>query len=265
MEVLREGYRIPFVKTPQLSKDPVLLDSYPLSSPKRKALALEINNLISKGAVEPAPPAPLFYSRMFVVLKASGAWHLIMDLSTFNKCVMGTKFWIKMVQSVMASVRKGDWMVSLDLKDAYLQVSIHLKSRQFLDFSTSRGTFQFKVLCFGLTTSLQVFTQVMAPVSVMLHSLGIRMLRYLDDWLIQASSREFCIWARDQVMHLCSELGIILNLTKSQLDPTQIVTYLGMVINAWTLRVSPMEKRVLTLVSLVEEFLSSSMSQPAGF
>ena len=35
----------------------------------------------------------------------------------------------------------------------------------------------------------QVFTRVMAPVSAILHHLGIRMCRYLDDWLIQAPSR----------------------------------------------------------------------------
>ena len=31
---------------------------------------------------------------------------------------------------------------------------------------------------------------VIAPVSSTLHSLGIRLRRYLDDWLVQASSRE---------------------------------------------------------------------------
>ena len=36
----------------------------------------------------------------------------------------------------------------------------------------------------------QVFTRVMAPVSAILHSLGIRMHRYLDNWLVQSSSRE---------------------------------------------------------------------------
>ena len=34
----------------------------------------EIESLISKGAVEPAPLSPGFYSRLFIVQKASGAW-----------------------------------------------------------------------------------------------------------------------------------------------------------------------------------------------
>ena len=81
-------------------------------------------------------------------------------------------------------------MVSLDLKDAYLQVPMHPESRKFLRFMVGGKVYQFKVLCFGLSTAPQVFTRVMAPVSAVLHRTGVRLCRYLDDWLLQASSRE---------------------------------------------------------------------------
>ena len=74
------------------------------------------------------------------------------------------------------------------LEESYLQIPMHPESRKYLRFVTSKGVFQFRVLCFGLTTDPQVFTR--APVSVILHSLGIRILRYLNYWLILASSRE---------------------------------------------------------------------------
>ena len=87
------------------------------------------------------------------------------------------------LQSVLLSVRAGDWMVSLDLKDAYLQVPMHPDSCKLLRFVAFGKVYQFKVLCFGLSTAPQVFTQVMAPVSAFLHRPGIRLRRYLDDWL----------------------------------------------------------------------------------
>ena len=77
-----------------------------------------------------------------------------------------------------------DWMVSLDLKDAYLQVPIHPDSRNYLRFVASGRVYQFKALCFGLSKAPQVFTRVMAPVSAMLHRAGICIRRYSDDWLI---------------------------------------------------------------------------------
>ena len=123
-------------------------------------------------------------------------------------------------------------MVSIDLKDAYLQVSMHPESRKYLRFMAFGKVYQFKVLCFGLSMATQVFTRVMAPVSAILHSLGIRLQRYLDDWLIQASSREQVLLALRTVLRLCNSLGIVVNWEKSQLVPTQKMIYLGALLDS---------------------------------
>ena len=86
---------------------------------------------------------------------------------------------------------------------AYLQVPIHPESRRYLRFTMGGVPYQFRVLCFGLTTAPQVFTRLMAPISAILHHYGIRMLRYLDDWLILAESRTACIQARDRLLQVC--------------------------------------------------------------
>ena len=41
------------------------------------------------------------------------------------------------------------------------------------------------------------------------------MLRYLDDWLILASSKVACLQARDRLLQVCDELGIRINHRKS--------------------------------------------------
>ena len=174
----------------------------------------EIQALLQKGAVEPASNTPGFYSRMFVVPKATGGWRPIIDLSTLNKLVVKSRFHMETVQSVLRSVRRNDWMISIDLKDAYLQVPMHPQSRRFLRFMEGGKAWQFKALCFGLTTAPQVFTRVMAPVAFILHQIGIRIMRYLDDWLVLASSLEEVIWARDFILELCVQMGIIVNLNK---------------------------------------------------
>ena len=67
---------------------------------------------------------------------------------------------------------------------------MHPGSRRFLRFVADGKVYQFKALCFGLYMAPRMFTRVLAPVSVMLHDLGVRILRYLDDWLVLASSRK---------------------------------------------------------------------------
>ena len=185
VEVLREGYRIPFLSHPPLSAEPIPLPSYNPSSTKRLALEEVTLGLITKGAVELAPlPSPGFYSRLFVVWKTSGSWRPVIDLSTLNCFVDVSHFQMETIQSVLLSIRQGDWMASIDLREAYLQVPVHPESRPFLRFVSSGHVYQFKALCFGLSTAPQVFTRVMTPVSAILHSMGIRMRRYLDDWLV---------------------------------------------------------------------------------
>ena len=101
-----------------------------------------------------------------------------------------------------------------------------------------------------------MLTRVMAPVSAFFHRLGIRLLRYLDDWLILAASGDEAIWARDTVLDLCVDLGIIVNLEKSSLTPSQVVLYLGVRIDSQTFRALP-TPRIEKFSSIVEEFLSS--------
>ena len=149
-----EGYRIHFLSHPPLSAEPIPMPSYNFSSTKGVALGGVTQALIAKGAVEVAPlPSPGFYSCLFVVWKTSGSWHPVIDLSTLNRFVDVSHFQMEIIQSVLLSVRQGDWMASIDLREAYLQVPVQPESRPFLRFVANGQVYQFTALCFGLSTA----------------------------------------------------------------------------------------------------------------
>ena len=257
MEVLWYGYRIPFLCDPPLSRAPISLPSYHPSSIKGVVLRDCSQALVAKSAVELAPlPSLGFYSRLFVVWKTSGSWRPVIDLSTLNLFVDVAHFRMETIQSVLLSVRQGDWMASIDLRKAYLQIPVHPESCRFLRFVALGRVYQFSALCFGLSTAPQVFSRVMAPVSAILHSWGIHMRRYLDDWLVQSSSREALLHDLQVVLNLCRELGIVVNPSKSHLVPSQVVQYLGVVIDSRSFRASPSSERVSKLFSTADAFLS---------
>ena len=209
MEALRVGYRIPFDHPPPLSECPISLPAYSPHSIRGVALNQELQNLLRKGAVEPAPQSPGFYSRLFLVKKTSGSWCPIIDLSTLNHYVTSSRFHMETPRSVLNSIRPGDWMIS-----------------------------------------------------AILHRHGVRMLCYLDDWLILASSEIACLQSRDRLLAVCTELGIQVNLTKSSLVPSQSIVYLGMEIQSLPFIARPTPARANNLIRLIEEFLSTP-SPPA--
>ena len=220
--VLRDGYRVPFTDSPPLfSRTPVSFPTYWAGSPRAQALWQEVEAMLAKGALEIAlDPGPGFYSRLFLVEKASGGWRPVINLSHLNKFVHLTRLQMEAVVSVLLSVREGDFLASLHLKDTFCQIPIHPFSRKLLRFTSEGTVYQFRALCFGLSTAPQVFTRVFTVVSAWAHSHGIRLLRYLDDWLILASSEREAKQAVQSLLSLCRTLGIVINEKKSDLVPS---------------------------------------------
>lgn len=256
LTVLSEGYKIPFATPPPVTSEPIGFRSYSLDSVKGKALETEVQLLLEKGAIERTPPTRGFYSHLFVVPKATGGFRPVLDLSSLNQHVITTQFRMETVKTVMAAVRAHDWMTTIDLKDAYLQIPVHPDSRKFLRFIWKGHHFQFKTLCFGLSTAPQVFTRMMSPVSAASHRQGIRLLRYLDDWLLLAHSEQEALEATNYILHLCTSLGIQINWKKCVLKPSKSITYLGMEIQSPLLKVFPTQQRLDNLHRHIESFLS---------
>ena len=178
----------------------------------------------------------------------------MIDLSHLNEFVHLTRFKMETVASVLLSVREGDFLASLDLKDAYFQIPIHPSSWKLLRFTSEGTVYQFRALCFGLSTAPQVFTRVFAAVPAWAHSHGIRLLRYLDDWLILASSEREAKQAVQSLLSLCHTFGIVINEKKSDLVPSQTAKYLGMTIDTEAGKVFPSLARVEKFLTVAESF-----------
>ena len=148
----------------------------------------------------------------------------MIDLSHLNEFVRLTPFKRETVASVLLSVREGDFLASIDLKDAYFQISVHQSSRKLLRFLSDWTIYQLKALCFGLLTAPQVFTKVFAAVSAWAHIHGIRLLRYLDDWLVLASSEAEARQHVRALLSLCHSLGVVIKEEKSNLVSRRLQT-----------------------------------------
>ena len=90
--------------------------------------------------------------------------------------------------SIMCLISPGDWLVSIDLCDAYHSVAMHLSSMPFLAFIFFKVCYQFTCLPQGLSPSPRIFTMPMRVVLKFLRSLSIKITAWIDDFILSASS-----------------------------------------------------------------------------
>ena len=115
-----------------------------------------------------------------------------MDLSKLNLFLKVEKFKMETPETIRTSLQQGEWVTSVDFKDAYFHIPIQEQSRKYLRFHIQGRTYQFKALPFGLSTAPMDFTVVAKEVKLMASHKGIRIHQYLDDWLVRARSKQLC-------------------------------------------------------------------------
>ena len=151
--------------------------------------------------------------------------------------VQTTHFKMETIHHLKEVVRRGDFVARLDLKDAFFTIPVAAADRRWLQFQWRGKRWQYTCLPFGLADAPRTFTKVMTPIAAILRQAGVRLLRYLDDWLFAGQSEDAVRQAVAAAVYLMERLGFTVNYSKSALTPVQELLFLGFIINTalWTL------------------------------
>nr|CAH0112881.1 unnamed protein product [Daphnia galeata] len=161
------------------------------------------------------------------------------------------------MDSVRHLIRQGDWMVKLDLKDAYLLVPICLEHQPFLCFRWRSICYQFTCLAFRFSPAPRLFTKLLKPVVGALRRAGIRLVIYVDDIIFMNESREGVISDVSTAIDLLiTSLGFLVNWEKSVLLPSQSLEYLGLLIDSVALSLALPSDKVLSMLEMCRRSLS---------
>ena len=254
LATLSHGYKLQFRRRPPPGRVKVTIIGDPA-----KALALdhELSALLAKGAIEPVDPLQHpsgFYSTYFLVTKKTGGFRPVLDLRGLNRYLKKLPFHMLTTADVLQSMVKNEWFTSVDLKDAYFHVPIARQHRQFLRFAYRGRHWQFRVLPFGLSLSPRVFSRFVAAALQPLQTQGMKILPYLDDWLICAPSRAQVAEETTRLLSHVACLGIKVNMEKSCLTPAQNTTYIGMDLDTVAMIARPSLRRVDGILTLLSGF-----------
>ena len=266
IRILREGYTLPFRFRPKLTRSPMVISKY--VNPQRQSLLLEaLAQLTSKNAVAPVTNQTSlgFYNRLFLVPKPNNRWRPILDLSTLNIFLNTESFKMVTPETIRSSLQVGEWVTSIDFKDAYFHIPIHSQSRKYMRFHIQGQSYQFKALPFGLSTAPMEFTVVAKEVKLMALRQGIRIHQYLDDWLVTTSTHHTCLQHTQTLVTLCQELGWLVNREKSELVPKQVFNFVGYQFDLKEGRVRPTEERWQILTDKIRSIMSDPVCSVRQF
>lgn len=159
-----KGYVIEFKEEPKQLKKPSQLV---FQRELQEVVGKEVLEMLQKGAIEKVLEKDWgFVSTIFLVKKKDKGWRAVIHLRGLNQYVVYRHFKMEGINLLRDILQENDWLVKLDLKDAYFIIRIAEECRGFLQFRWLGELYQFTCLPFGLASAPWCFTKVLRPAAV---------------------------------------------------------------------------------------------------
>ena len=134
------------------------------------------------------------------------------------------------INTVISVVRPKDYIVTADLQNGFFHVPVHRDHQTLLGFRFKSHYYTWTVLPFRHNCSPFFFSKVLRPVVAYLRSLGLRLVLYVDDFVLLAH-RDTIVYHKQVLLSTLENLGLKVNFEKSSLEPTLVKEYIGYLID----------------------------------
>ena len=259
LDTIEFGYKLPPLQIPPpfvaTNSNSALKESNFVESAISELLSLECITEVF------APPAVI--NPLSVSIQKSGKKRLILDLRHVNQYLFKSKFRCEDVSIAREVLNPRDFMFSFDLKSGYHHVEIFPEHRQYLSFSWifSSGVtryFQFSVLAFGLSSAPYLFTTLLKPLVKKWRTEGKSIVVFLDDGLGAAADYTKASISSLSVHADLLKSDFVPNEERSLWEPTQVITWLGTVIDTSQCIISATDTRIQSLSEDLSFLLDST-------
>ena len=229
---------------------------YNMNKLEHQAVVTEIESLLNKGVIKVVDHcAGEFVSNVFVRPKKDGKFRMILNLCDLNLNVVYHKFKMTTLKSAVKLMTKNCFMASIDWKDAYYSVPIKSQHKKLLRFHFDNVLYEFQALPNGLASGPRIFTKLTKPLFSHLRKCGFLNSPYIDDVLILGDTKEECRENVVATVDVSTDCGFLVHPLKSELEPTQIIEFLGFVLNSVNMTIKVNERQATKIVDACSSLL----------
>ena len=160
LNILREGYRIPFKSKPTN----VVLKNNRSALDNPVIVINEIQKLLEKGCVTEVCNPPSVVNPLTVAFNKAGKPRLVLDCRHINPFIHDFKFRMEDVATARELFNPDDYLFGFDLKSAYHHIGIYKEHKDYLGFQWNvdgeTKFYVFNVLPFGVSVAAYIFTKI---------------------------------------------------------------------------------------------------------
>jgi hypothetical protein len=214
---------------------------YSLSETEMVALQKFLAENLKSGFIAPSRSphgAPILF-----VKKKDGSLRLCVDYQRLNRVTKKDRYPLPLITDLLDAPAKAHVYTKLDMKHAYYLVRIAEGDEYKTTFRTKYGSFEWRVMPFGLMNAPAVFQQFVNDIFA--DMLDISVVLYLDDILIYSDNMEDHKKHVQEVLHRLRHHGLYCTLSKSEFHK-DTVEFLEYVLSPNGLSMS--EKKIRTIL-----------------
>lgn len=151
----------------------------------RDEVSAELHKLMDLDLIEKVDASP-WVSNLVLVRKKDNKLRICIDLTCVNKAIIPASYPLPTFDELTSQLAGSTLFSKIDLRWGYLQVKLAEDSRYLTTFITHEGLFQYKRLCFGISSGPSCFQQIVRDITAGLDGV----VNLLDDLLIHGRTRQ---------------------------------------------------------------------------
>jgi hypothetical protein len=251
---------IPFTAQPTQTQPP---RPYPASVETNRLIETFVQDLLQNEVIVlVSKHDKQFVSPFFLVTNNNGSLRGILNVKTLNTDYLKTqRSKMETLLKVLPLIREGDWFGSWDLRKGYYNVAVHPEFQWFLCFDFNGQWYMFKCLVMGISIAPFLFSKLMAMLVRFARAAGIDVSFYLDDTLLRAPSWGLA-WRDLRVFGQLLQLaGFLLHADKSVYKPTQVIKYLGFIIDSRSMTLQLPNDKMQKITRALQQALNDATAQ----
>lgn len=232
------------------------------SATEQDLVDIEIDKMLESGIIEDVTNDPLpdeYISNIFTRPKKPSGLRVILNLKNFNENVEYVHFKMQSLQTAVDLMSPGAFMASIDFKQAYYCLGVYEPHRKYLRFFYKGRKLQFSCLPNGLSSGPRVFTKLMKKLFRYLKMKGYLNTSFIDDSFLIGNTFLECYKNVVETALASTNAGFVVHPDKSIFIPSQILVYLGFILNTIDMTVRLTEQKKLEIKTLISSILEKSI------